>query len=145
MDGRGHGRRLHQQAVGFIEQQKDAPVLPVFRDARHPRAARAASALRRQDDHGPRGDAIVQIDWCVGEILDALDRLKLTENTLVIFTSDNGPVLDDGYQDDAVEKLGSHTPAGPFRGGKYSLFEGGTRVPFIVRWPGRVKPGSRTR
>ena len=74
---------------------------------------------------GPRGDVIVQIDWCVGEILAALDRLKLADNTLVIFTSDNGPVVDDGYKDDAVAKLGSHKPAGPFRGGKYSHFEGG--------------------
>jgi arylsulfatase A-like enzyme len=58
----------------------------------------------------------------------------------VFFTSDNGPVVDDGYRDDAVIKLGAHRPAGPLRGGKYSRFEGGTRVPFIVRWPGRVKP-----
>ena len=59
----------------------------------------------------------------------------------MIFTSDNGPVVDDGYQDQAVEKLGDHKPAGPLRGGKYSSFEGGTRVPLIVRWPARVKPG----
>ena len=77
-------------------------------------------------------------------ILSTLDRLNLARNTLVIFTSDNGPVIDDGYKDDAVEKLGSHRPAGPYRGGKYSNFEGGTRVPFIVRWPGRVTPGTST-
>lgn len=70
-----------------------------------------------------------------------LDELKLAENTLVIFSSDNGPVIDDGYQDDAVKKLGDHKPAGPFRGGKYSSFEGGTRAPFVLRWPARVKPG----
>jgi arylsulfatase A-like enzyme len=90
---------------------------------------------------GPRGDAIIHADWCVGEILNTLDRLRLARNTLVIFSSDNGPVVDDGYKDDAVEKLGGHKPAGPLRGGKYSNFEAGTRVPFIVRWPGRVKPG----
>lgn len=90
---------------------------------------------------GPRGDAIVQFDWSVGEILDTLDRLNLARNTIVILTSDNGPVIDDGYKDDAVEKLGNHKPSGPFRGGKYSKFEAGTRVPWIVRWPGRVKPG----
>jgi arylsulfatase A-like enzyme len=90
---------------------------------------------------GPRGDAIVQFDWCTGEILNALDRLGLTENTLVILSSDNGPVLNDGYYDDAVEKAGDHRPAGPLRGGKYSVFEAGTRVPFLVRWPGRVRPG----
>ena len=91
---------------------------------------------------GPRGDAIVEADWSVGELLRTLDRLNLTRNTLVIFTSDNGPVVDDGYQDDAVAKLGNHKPAGQFRGGKYSNFEGGTRVPFIVRWPGHVSAGS---
>jgi arylsulfatase A-like enzyme len=90
---------------------------------------------------GPRGDAIIQADWCIGEILATLDRLKLSSNTLVILTSDNGPVVDDGYKDDAVERLGSHKPAGPLRGGKYSNFEGGTRVPFIVRWSGQIKRG----
>ena len=74
-------------------------------------------------------------------MLAALDRLSLANDTLVILTSDNGPVVDDGYQDEAVSKLGTHKPAGPLRGGKYSRFEGGTRVPFIVRWPGHVKPG----
>jgi arylsulfatase A-like enzyme len=83
----------------------------------------------------------VQADWCAGEVINALDRLKLSENTLVIFSSDNGPVIDDGYEDDAIKKLGDHKPSGPLRGGKYSKFEAGTRVPCIVRWPGRVKPG----
>ena len=70
-----------------------------------------------------------------------MDRLKLTRDTLFIFSSDNGPVVDDGYRDQAVEKLGDHKPAGPLRGGKYSAYDGGTRVPFVVRWPGTVKPG----
>ena len=93
---------------------------------------------------GPRGDSIAELDWAVGRILEALDQNGLTQNTLVVFSSDNGPVLDDGYQDEAVEKLGDHKPAGPFRGGKYSNFDGGTRVPFLVRWPGHVKPGSQS-
>jgi arylsulfatase A-like enzyme len=90
---------------------------------------------------GPRGDAIVEFDYCVGEILKKLDELKLTDNTLVIFTSDNGPVLDDGYKDRANEMLGDHKPAGPLRAGKYSLFEGGTRMPFVVNWPGKIQAG----
>ena len=73
--------------------------------------------------------------------LAAIERHGLAAKTLVIFASDNGPVVNDGYRDEAVEKLGSHKPSGPFRGGKYSNFEAGTRVPLIVRWPGRVKPG----
>ena len=63
---------------------------------------------------GLRGDAIVQFDWSVGEIMKTLDRLGLTENTLIILSSDNGPVLDDGYDDKAVELAGSHKPGGPF-------------------------------
>ena len=131
-----------RRAVRFIEQQKARPFFLFFalHDPHVPRVPHPRFAGKTT--MGPRGDVIVETDWSVGEILDTLDRLKLTDNTLVIFTSDNGPVVDDGYKDDAVARLGSHTPSGPFRGGKYSHFEGGTRVPFIVRWPGRVKPGT---
>ena len=90
---------------------------------------------------GPRGDAMVQADWCVGRLLEFLDERGIADDTLVIFASDNGPVLDDGYVDQANELLGDHDPNGPWRGGKYSLFEGGTRTPFLVRWPGRVPAG----
>lgn len=89
---------------------------------------------------GPRGDAIIEADWCLGEIMKKLEADGLAENTLLIFSSDNGPVVDDGYNDDAVKKLGNHKPAGPLRGGKYSLFEAGTKVPFITYWKGRIKP-----
>jgi arylsulfatase A-like enzyme len=90
--------------------------------------------------HGPRGDAMMELDDCVGQVLVALDRFGLARDTLVLFSSDNGPVVDDGYRDDAVNRLAGHQPAGPWRGGKYSRFEGGTRVPMLVRWPARVKP-----
>jgi arylsulfatase A-like enzyme len=90
---------------------------------------------------GTRGDAIHQLDDSVGKVLAKLDALQLTENTIVIFSSDNGPVLDDGYADGAVEQLNGHRPAGPLKGSKYSMHEAGTRVPFILRWPKNVKPG----
>jgi len=90
---------------------------------------------------GYRGDAIEQMDDCVGRLLKTLDESHLTQDTLVIFCSDNGPVLDDGYQDGAVEKIDGHKPAGPLRGGKYSIYEGGTRTPLITRWPGHIAPG----
>lgn len=89
---------------------------------------------------GPRGDVIVEADWCIGELIKTLEAEGLLENTLIILSSDNGPVLNDGYYDDAVEKLGKHTPRGPLRGGKYSLYEAGTRVPFITYWQGRIQP-----
>src|SRR6056297_41983 len=90
---------------------------------------------------GPRGDAIVELDWCVGEVVATLKELDLDQNTMIVFCSDNGPVLDDGYKDDAIEKLGRHDPNGPFTGGKYNVFEGGTRTPLLTWWPGTIKPG----
>ena len=89
---------------------------------------------------GPRGDVIIEADWCIGELYNTLENENLLENTLIIISSDNGPVLNDGYYDNAVEKLGDHTPSGILRGGKYSLFEAGTRVPFISFWKGVTKP-----
>ena len=130
-----------RQATSYIERNRAKPFFLFFslHDPHVPRVPHprfvGATAM------GPRGDAIAQADWCVGEILATLDRLELANDTIVIFTSDNGPVIDDGYRDDAVAKLGDHNPNGPFRGGKYSNFEAGTRVPFAVRWPARVKRG----
>lgn len=90
---------------------------------------------------GPRGDVILEADWCVQEFLKELDKLGLTENTLVILTSDNGPVLDDGYKDFAEEMIGEHKPAGPFKGWKTTMYNGGTCIPFLLRWPDKIKPG----
>lgn len=93
---------------------------------------------------GVRGDAIVQFDWSVGQLMKTLDELGIADNTLVILSSDNGPVLDDGYNDQAEELLAGHSPTGPYRGNKYSAFEGGTMVPAIVRWPAKIKGGQES-
>jgi arylsulfatase A-like enzyme len=90
---------------------------------------------------GPRGDAIVEADWCLGELKNTLESEGILENTLIIFSSDNGPVLNDGYYDDSDVKNGDHLPSGPYRGGKYSLFEAGTHVPFFTYWKGKIQPG----
>ncbi|WP_413431240.1 sulfatase-like hydrolase/transferase [Crateriforma spongiae] len=90
---------------------------------------------------GPRGDMIAELDWSVGELVDYVEQLGLTEQTLFVFCSDNGPVLNDDYIDGSVKMLGDHDPNGPFRGGKYNVFEGGTRTPFITRMPGTVPVG----
>ncbi|PQO26993.1 sulfatase family protein [Blastopirellula marina] len=125
----------------WITANKDEPFFLFFasHDTHVPRMPH--ERFQGKTSVGLRGDAIVQLDWCVGEIVKTLDKLNLTDNTLIVFCSDNGPVLDDGYKDGAVEKLGDHLPAGPYRGGKYTPFEGGTRTPFIVKWPTVVKPG----
>ncbi|RMG36131.1 MAG: arylsulfatase [Planctomycetota bacterium] len=130
-----------KQSVRWITENRDRPFFLFFasHDIHVPRMPN--ERFQGATPMGFRGDAIVELDWCVGELLKTLDRLNLTEKTLVVFCSDNGPVLDDGYKDGAVEKLGDHKPAGPFRGGKYTVYEGGTRIPFIVRWPGHVQPG----
>lgn len=130
-----------EKAVSFVEKNKDGPFFlyyafhqPHVPRLPHPRFVGSTGL-------GPRGDAIAEMDWCVGEMLDALERCGLREDTIVVFSSDNGPVLNDGYYDEAVELCGDHRPAGPLRGGKYSMYDGGTRVPFIVSWPGSVEIG----
>ena len=130
-----------RESKAFIDRNKEKPFFlfyslhqPHVPRVPHPRFAGKSSL-------GPRGDVIMEADWDVGQLLDYLDELKLTENTIIIFSSDNGPVLDDGYKSDAVEKNGNHTPSGNLRGGKYSLFDGGTHVPFMLMWKGTIEPG----
>lgn len=98
-----------------------------------------ATTFKGKSGLGYRGDAILQLDHTVGEIVRELKSQGIYENTIIIFSSDNGPVLDDGYEDGAVEKLNGHDPFGGFWGGKYSAFEAGTRMPFIVSWPAGIK------
>ena len=126
-------------AVDFIKQHKDEPFFMYFatNDVHVPRFPH--DRFRGKNPMGLRGDAIAQFDWTVGQLMETLDQLGLTENTLIILSSDNGPVVDDGYKDKAEELLNGHTPSGPWRGNKYSAFEGGTAVPVIVRWPQKIK------
>lgn len=132
---------ITHNAVKFIESNHDKPFFLYFatNDIHVPRVPHPR--FKGKSGMGPRGDAILEFDWSVGQIMAALEKHGLTENTLIILSSDNGPVVDDGYEDQAVELLGEHRPWGPFRGGKYSIFEAGTRVPFLVSWPAKVKSG----
>jgi arylsulfatase A-like enzyme len=133
---------LTSKAQTFIDEHKTEPFFLYFATPEIHVPRMPNRRFVGKTDMGPRGDSIVELDWSVGQILDALDRNGLTKNTLVMFSSDNGPVVDDGYRDQAVERLGNHRPAGIYRGGKYSIFDGGTRVPLMVQWPGHVKPDS---
>ncbi len=132
---------LTAKAKIFIKENKERPFFLYFSvpDIHVPRAPN--ERFVGSTTMGRRGDVITEMDWMTGEITKQLETLGLKNNTLIIFTSDNGPVLDDGYVDEAVEKLGEHDPSAGFRGGKYSAFEAGTRVPTINYWPGKIKPG----
>jgi len=125
----------------FINDNKNKPFFLYlsYTDIHVPRDPNPA--FKGKSTMGRRGDDIAQMDWTTGEVMKILGDLGLTKNTLVIFSSDNGPVLNDGYDDQSEELVGEHKPAGPFKGGKYSAFEGGTRVPTIIYWPNKVKAG----
>jgi arylsulfatase A-like enzyme len=136
-----------KQTKKYIAKHKDEPFFLVFSSqcihvprVPHPR-------FHGKTKLGYRGDDMVQFDWATGEIMKTLEEHGLTENTIVIFSSDNGPVYDDGYKDGTVTRTSTketdqgHDGSGPYRGGKYQIYEGGTRVPFIIRWPKRIKPG----
>ena len=128
------------EAKKYIDKVKDKPFF-LFYTLQQPHVPRTPHPrFVGSSGMGPRGDVIKEADWCIGELYNHLEKNNLIENTIIIISSDNGPVLNDGYYDDAVEKLGDHTPAGKLRGGKYSLFEAGTRVPFITYWKGKTKP-----
>ncbi|MDH7569766.1 MAG: arylsulfatase, partial [Armatimonadota bacterium] len=132
---------LTRKAVEFITRNRERPFFLYFatHDIHVPRVPHPR--FRGTSSCGVRGDVIHQLDWCVGELLQALERQNLSRDTLVLFSSDNGGVLDDGYADGAVEDLNGHQPNGLLRGYKGGLYEGGTRVPLIARWPGQVRPG----
>ncbi len=127
------------RAQNYITSHKDEPFF-LYYALQQPHVPRIPHE-RFVDKSGmvPRGDVIIEADWCIGELLKTLEQHDLIEKTLIILSSDNGPVLNDGYYDHAVEKLGEHNPFGPFRGGKYSLYEAGTRVPFITYWKDSIK------
>jgi arylsulfatase A-like enzyme len=133
-----------EKSCEFIESNRERPFFLFFasHDNHVPRIPH--ERFQGKSGLGFRGDAILQLDWCVGALLDQLERLQLTEQTLIIFCSDNGPVMDDGYVDGALEQRGDHQAAGPFSGGKYSVYEGGTRTPFITYWQGTISPGVST-
>jgi arylsulfatase A-like enzyme len=146
----GHAARFRDEDLGdkwiekantWIEANRTQPFFLFFasHDIHVPRMPH--ERFQGTTGLGFRGDSIAEFDWSVGELMKTLDRLGLAEKTLVVLCSDNGPVMDDGYKDGALEKRGDHRAGGPYRGGKYTVFEGGTRTPFITRWKGRIQPG----
>ena len=129
-----------EKAKNYVRTHQDKPFF-LYYTLQQPHVPRTPNPrFVGRSGMGPRGDAIVEADWCIGEFVRTLREEDLLENTLIVLSSDNGPVLNDGYYDQAEELAGDHRPAGPFRGGKYSLYQAGTRVPFVTYWPGRIEP-----
>lgn len=133
---------LHDKATDFITKNKKTPFFLYysFHDIHQPRLPN--QKFIESSEMGPRGDVIAQMDWFVGQLINQLEEEGLIENTLLIFTSDNGPILDDGYVDYARALVGKHKPAGIYSGSKYSVYEGGTRVPTIIYWKDKIKPAN---
>lgn len=132
------------KAKKFVTENINKPFF-LYYGLHEPHVPRTAgAAFKGKTSLGPRGDMIAEADWCVGQILDHLDSLGVLDNTLIIFTSDNGAVLQDGYQDEAIElaRQQGYDPNDGLRGGKYSLFDGGTHIPFIAYWKGHIKPSA---
>ena len=134
------------KSCAFIEKNKDKPFF-LYMSTHNIHVPRAPNPMFvGRSDCGVRGDAIVEFDWIVGQVTNQLEKLGLAENTLVILSSDNGGINDNNGPD-KVHGIGNpdatngHKQNGLLRGGKGTVWEGGTRVPFIVRWPARVNPG----
>lgn len=125
-------RRFTERAIAFIEQHREQPFFVYLPHVMPHVPIFASEKFRGRSGHGLYADTVEELDWSVGELLSALDRLNLADKTLVVFFSDNGPWLSYG------EHAGS---AGPLREGKLTAFEGGVRVPLLVRWPGQVTAG----
>jgi arylsulfatase A-like enzyme len=129
---------ISKEAVRWLEEPRERPFFLYLSTAAPHRPCVPPAFARGRSGAGPRGDAVFLVDWVLGEVLSALDRLGHRENTIVVFTSDNGASLrfpDEGHPD--------HKPNGLWRGQKADVWEGGHREPLIVQWPDRVPAGRR--
>lgn len=133
--------RFLSEAENFIRESGDTPFF-LYYGLHQPHVPRVPNPKYvGKSGLGPRGDVIAEMDDTIGQLTAFLEKENLLENTILIFTSDNGPVLDDGYVDDAERRnrMCRHRPAGPLRGGKYSKFEGGARIPLLISWKSHTK------
>ena len=145
---------LTEQAVGYLGKRSklDQPFFLYFPLTAPHKPVLPHKRFRGKTKLGPYGDFVVQVDWTVGEILKALDNLNLADNTVVFYTSDNGSFMyrydedKPGHvKDETIQgfRAKAHTANGPLRGTKADVWEAGHRVPFFVRWPGKIRPGSK--
>lgn len=140
-DDEKHGTELTGRAVDWIKKNKDRPFFLLYCTPHIHHPFTPDPKFRGTSDAGRYGDYLHELDWITGEIIKTLDELGITNNTLLIFTSDNGGMLNQGGQD--AWSMG-HRLNGDLLGFKFDAWEGGHRVPFIARWPGKIKPGSKS-
>jgi arylsulfatase A-like enzyme len=129
---------LTSKAVRFIEENRDSPFFLFYspHDIHEPMVPHPR--FRGTSECGWRGDVIHQLDWSVGQLMETLDQLQLADNTLILFTSDNGGAIKDTYDDGTNALHDRQPPNGKLRAAKGTLYEGGHRVPFLARWPGKI-------
>ena len=133
------GTQFTEKAVAWIRERKPGPFFLLFTPPHIHHPFTPHPRFKGTSEAGRYGDFIHELDWIVGELLRTLDELKLADNTLVLFTSDNGGMLNEGGQD--AWRAG-HRANGDLLGYKFGAWEGGHRVPFIARWPGKIPAGS---
>ena len=135
-------RVFADKAKAFMNQEKEKPFF-LYLSMHQPHVPRLPNPeFVGSSDAGLRGDVVVEFDWIVGQMVQYLKEKGELDNTLILISSDNGPVLFDGYHDGALEDVDDHKPNDGFSGGKYTAFEAGTRVPTIAHWPGQIEPGT---
>ena len=134
-DHRDLALRLTSRAVGWIRENAEEPFFLYFAHRNTHGPVIPNERFLGKSGIGSYGDFVLELDWSVGRVLDTLDELGIADDTLVLFSSDNGAVLRD---------LPGHRVNGPLRGQKTQAYEGGHRVPLLARWPGQVDPGSRS-
>lgn len=130
-----HSPKLLKAGINFIRKNHQKPFFLFYSSPLPHTKWKPLDKFKGSSKHGTYGDVVQEIDWQVGELLKTLDELKISNNTLVIFSSDNGPQLN----------AKGHGSAAPLRDGKWSNFEGGVRVPCLMRWPAAIKPGTENR
>lgn len=130
---------LCTKAIDYIKENTKQPFFLYYapHNAHEPRVP--SKKFRGKSKAGIYGDVIEEFDYCVGKIIQCLKDEGLYDNTIVIVSSDNAPMIKEGYNDGALENINGHNPFSNLRGEKYSLHEGGTKVPFIFSWPNVLK------